>query len=177
MAEPHDQGGARPGAGRPSNAERYSDRLTGFTDAAADYLPTAFENLERLAECPERVELEHQAAGTIFRKDVVRKADGTPFLDAKGKPVPIMVCAFPELPPDHMVLVKRKVVQLPPDFKANELFVERIGGKARPMPEPDEEGLDLAQALDQADADIAAFVEPDDGPVESPTPDDEDGGP
>jgi len=125
-------GGSRPGAGRKPNAVKYEGQLGSFHDRAAEGLGRTYDNLRALAdgECV-RVETRRQRAGTITRKDVARDAKGEPVRDKNGKLTVIEVQVYPDLPPDEMVVVEEKSIRLPPDFKANELFVDRLGGRPK----------------------------------------------
>jgi hypothetical protein len=159
-------GGARPGAGRPSNQEKHQEAIATFTDLAARGLTQCFDNLCTLADGGfERTEVKMAPAGTLKRKDVVRDKDGEPLTDKNGKMTVVEVLLYPDLPADELVVIERKVITLAPDFRANEYLVDRVIGKPRAESEPDADGLNLAEALDQADADLEAFVEPDDGPA------------
>jgi hypothetical protein len=129
---PGKHGGPRPNSGRPSNAAKHEARLATFTDKVATHLPQAYKNLEALADGEaEGFEDEWKAAGAYTRKAVARNPDGTVVQDKNGKTTLEDVLCFPGLPPLELVMVGRKVRHLPPDFKANELMVERIGGKPR----------------------------------------------
>ena len=125
-------GGVRPGAGRPSNAVKYREPLESFHDSAAEDLAQTYRNLRQLADGEAmRTETKTQPAGIITRKDVARDKAGEPIRDKAGKLTVIEVLVYPELPADEMVIVEVKRISLPPEFKANEYFVDRLGGKPK----------------------------------------------
>lgn len=126
------KGGSRPGAGKPSNATRHATRIETFTDKCAGHLRRTYDNLRMLADGKAvRVETEWAKAGTVTRKDVVRDADGNPRSDKNGRFTIIDVQVYPDTDPDKWVRQKRKVIELPPEFRANEHIADRVMGKPR----------------------------------------------
>jgi hypothetical protein len=69
------KGGAREGAGRKSNAEKYGVQIAEYTDRCAEFLDDAQEKLRELIEGATRSECKRARAGTVTRKDVVRDED------------------------------------------------------------------------------------------------------
>lgn len=111
MADGH--GGAREGAGRKPHAERYAQEIETFADLAASDIEKNYSNLRRLADGGGEVaEEEWEAAGTVT---IGKGKDAKP--------------AFPNLPPEQLVLVRRKVTHLPPERQANEYLTNRVMGK------------------------------------------------
>lgn len=155
------RGGARPGAGRPTNPAKHQERVGRFTDRCAEYLDLAFDNLVKLAEGTQRVQRKQVAAGTILRKDVVRKADGSPWLDGKGKPMGCEVLAHPDLPPDQLLDGEVITTDLPPDERANEYLVNRVMGMPSQAREADPERIKLREALVRVRERMAAYRDPD----------------
>lgn len=149
-------GGRRDGAGRKPNAERHARRSATFTDRCAAQLAKTFRNLVAIATGATRTTTESRALGSIMRKDVVRKPDGTPWVDGKGKPAMCEVLAHPGEDPGRMIVTRRTVVELPPDFRANELIVDRVMGTPFPAAEEAADILEIRQALLAAIAAIAA---------------------
>lgn len=130
MAGQH--GGPRPNSGRKPNAVKYEEPIASFHDRAAEDFEATYEKLRQLADGKAlRFETKRQPAGTIFRKDVARDAKGVPIKDKNGKLTVIEVLVYPDLPAGQMVAVEEKQFVLPPDFKANELFVDRLCGKPK----------------------------------------------
>jgi hypothetical protein len=178
MAGSH--GGHRDGSGRKPNSEKYADQVASFNELAARGLSQNFDNLCTLADGGyERFETEYTPAGVIFRKDVARDKDGEIVRDKHGKPILVQVAVFPDLPPDQMIPIKRKVITLGPDFRANEYLVNRIMGTPIPQESPEAETLDIRTALADAMAAVAARKAR--GPISNekppdPPPEDEGGG-
>ena len=151
------RGGARPGAGRPSNAERHQEAIANFSDLAAAGLGQCYAKLRALADggC-ERTEVTWAPAGTVTRKEPLRDADGSPILNRAGGPILVEVLAFPDKPADELVAVEKKVITLAPDFKALEYLANRPMGRPREEAQPDAEQLDLRAAWASARAAMAA---------------------
>ena len=99
---PGNHGGAREGAGRKTNAEKYAPQIATFTDECAAYLKPAFRRLWDLIEGGVRVEVKTMPAGLVTRKGVARDDDGQVIRDDKGKPVIEDVRIYPERNPDEM---------------------------------------------------------------------------
>jgi hypothetical protein len=153
----NNHGGPRPGSGRPKNAELHAAKLSTFTDKVAAHLPQVYKNLEILADGGfKRVEYKYEPASQLTRRDVAREPDGTVIRDARGKPTVVEVPLYPGSLADKWVRVSRKVTYAEPNFKANELMADRIGGTPRPSPEVESEILEIRAALDAAVAAIAA---------------------
>jgi hypothetical protein len=165
---PDAHGGSRQGAGRPTNADAHREPIADFTARAAGYLPTAFDNLARLASGElVRVETKYERAACLTRKDVARDDDGEILRDKNGKPTVIEVPAFPGIDADEWVAVERKVTPLAPDFRANEYIINRAMGTPTPAATPDPEGLDLRAALIVAARLVAAYADPDAEPTKA----------
>jgi len=125
-------GGFRPGSGRKPNAVKYEGPIASFLDRAAEDLDQTYRNLRDLADgkCV-RVETRRKPAGSIVRKDVLRDKEGNPVADKRGKFTTIEVLLYPDLPPLQMVVLEEHEFKLPPDFKSNELYVDRLMGKPK----------------------------------------------
>jgi hypothetical protein len=161
-------GGARPGAGRKPNSERYAEQLGTAADHLASRLLEVAEAQAQLAlgEIPGE---KWVLAGLVTRKDVLRKKRPSdwpadePFddvwTDDKGKPVVIDAPLFPELPPGKLI----RIEQYPgkPDIKAIIEIWARLGGKPGQIPPVDPESIDLRAALTLARLARAAYVDPD----------------
>lgn len=110
MANGH--GGARPGAGRPRNSEKYAAEIQAFNDLVAAKLAERYAALELLADGGyEQVDEEWKPAGLIF----VGSGEWA-------------TLAFPQLPPEQLVCIRRTRSIAAPDRKANEYLVNRILG-------------------------------------------------
>lgn len=142
------RGGAREGAGRKKNTEKFAHQWAGFTELCADHLEEAFDHLWTLCEGATKVETKEVKACTMTRKDVVRDEDGRPITDGKGKLYLIDVLIFPAAGPDEMVLVERKTLELPPDVRAIAELIQRVGG--RPF-NAEDEAPDAGDAIGPAD--------------------------
>jgi hypothetical protein len=151
--------------GRPRNAEVHKAKLDTFNGKVANHLPQTYRNLQALADGEaEGYDDEYKAAGVITRKDVARQPDGTVFQDRQGKPVIIEALCFPHLEPTELVKIRRMERHLPQDFRANELMVERIGGKPRQAVEltgEDGEPVRLSIAFEDAIAKVYGHVDVD----------------
>jgi hypothetical protein len=150
-------GGARPGAGRPSNQEKHREAIATFADLAARGLTQCFDNLCTLADGGfERTESRWMPAGMVTRKEAARGPDGEVLFNRAGNPLLVDVHAFPGKPADELVLVERKVTTVAPDFRANEYLVNRVMGTPIPAPAPDPELLNIRDAVTAATAAMAA---------------------
>ena len=157
-------GGARPGAGRKAKAEKFAGPIAKVEERIADRLPQIVDNLEAIADgnAP-RVEEKWEPAGTLMIEKLATDPDGNQMFDAKGNPVTVKVLAFPDLPPEQLVLVEKKVVTAGPDFKANEYLANRILGKPTEAIEisgPDGGGVPLTVAFESAVAKIYGDPKP-----------------
>jgi hypothetical protein len=115
-------GGARPGAGRKTRAERFARPIASAERQIADKLSELVQTELQLAlEGGERVEERYAAAGTVLIEDVIEPPE--------GRPVKVKRPAFPDKPADELVLVERKVTTLGPDRQAVEYSIDRILGK------------------------------------------------
>lgn len=125
-------GGARAGAGRKPNNDKYASQIAAMNDRLADGIPTRLDALELLADGGyEQIQEVWEPAGLIFvTKQVVTK-DGT----ASMKEL-----AFPELTPEQLVCVKRTRSIAAPDRKANEYLINRIAGTPTQHIEADLDG-------------------------------------
>jgi len=111
---------------------KYEAPIASFHDRAAEDFGQTYENLRALADgkcC--RVEVKRKPAGSITRKDVLRDKEGTPIPDKRGKFTMIEVLLYPDLPPLQMVTLEEVEYRLPPDYKSNELYVDRLCGKPK----------------------------------------------
>lgn len=114
-------GGARANAGRKKKAEIFASEIAAAERRVADRLPRLLANLEQLADGGyEQVTETYEPAGLIqITKEVITK-DGT---------VSVKELAFPELPPDELVCVRRTRTVAAPDRAANVYLVDRILGR------------------------------------------------
>lgn len=127
---PDNQGGARDGAGRMRNADRFEAEVQSFTALAAKGLGQCFDNLCTLADGGwERVEEKFEPAGGITIKVVAKDADGKILTNSRGSPILVDGRLYPDAPDDQLVLVERKVTRMAPDFRANEYLVDRVAGR------------------------------------------------
>lgn len=146
-------GGARAGAGRKPNNAKYASQIAAMNDRLADALPSRVDALELLADGGfEEIQETWEPAGLIFvTKQVVTK-DGT---------VSMKELAFPELPPEQLVCIRRTRSIAAPDRKANEYLINRIAGTPTQHIDLDTDpdgALELsAAALDQAAKELAAW--------------------
>jgi hypothetical protein len=147
------RGGARPGAGRKSNAAKYTEQIARFTDRAANDLDKRYDAIDFLATGGfEEIEEVWKPAGLIqITKEVITK-DGT--LNVKE-------LAFPHLDPEQLVCVERKRKIAAPDLKANQYLVDRILGKPTQAVELDADpdgALEVtAAAMAQAASELALW--------------------
>jgi hypothetical protein len=127
MANGH--GGARRGAGRPRKAKKYQGQIAALEDQVVDRLPDRVAALELLAEGGyEQIEEELVPAGLVFIDDVTVE---------DGKVIRKRVRAFPNIPEDKLVCIRRKRAFAAPDRAANIYLIDRILGK--PGAESDDE--------------------------------------
>jgi hypothetical protein len=116
-------GGARPGAGRKPRALRFERPIAAAEKKIADHLPQLVDAELALAlQGGERIEERYAAAATVTIEDVIEPPE--------GRPIRVKRPAYPDLPPDELVLVERKVVTLGPDRAAAEYLIDRILGKS-----------------------------------------------
>jgi len=100
-------------AGRPRKAEKYAAPIAAFEDRAADSLPERYEALTLLAEGGfEQIEEIWEPAGLIYVGSGESRS-----------------LAFPNLPPEQLVCVRRVRSIAAPDRAANIYLVDRILGK------------------------------------------------
>lgn len=135
----HSHGGKRANSGRKPRAERFAKPIASAEKRIADKLPEVVDTLLALATgSSKRVEERFQAAGTILRDDVLRDPlTGEPERDGRGNFVKIRVPMFPDLPPDELVLVDRKEIEIGADRAAAEYLTDRILGKPVALVEQD----------------------------------------
>jgi hypothetical protein len=149
MANGH--GGVRQGAGRKAKAEAYAGAITAAERRIADRLPRLLDNLEYLADGGyEEVAQTFEPAGLVFVEAPVRDRKGVILLDAMGRPLMARQRAFPDLPPEQLVCVRRVVTVAAPDRAANIYLVDRILGK--PVA-----AVEVAAELNPGEAMLAAF--------------------
>lgn len=124
MADGH--GGARPGAGRPKNSDKFASQITEANETIADGLVGFVRNLRTLADGGfEQVSETYEPAGTVLidTTEIVTGSQGAKkVLRGKAK-------AFPDLEPDELVLVKRTVSYAAPDANANQYLIDRLMGR------------------------------------------------
>ena len=119
MANGH--GGARAGAGRKPNREKYAAQLAALSDRIAAGLPDRLDALEQLADGGyEQITEVWEPAGLVQINKVIETSDGT---------IRVTELAFPELKPDELVCIKRTRSIAAPDRKANEYLIDRIAGR------------------------------------------------
>lgn len=120
MANGH--GGARAGAGRKPNREKYAEQLTAMQDRLADGIPDRLDVLELLADGGyEQIVEVYEPAGLVqITKELIAE---------DGRSMNVKELAFPELPPEQLVCVKRTRSFAAPDRKANEYLIDRIAGR------------------------------------------------
>ena len=119
MANGH--GGARPGAGRKAKAEKYADQIAQTEDRIADRLGDRVAALELLADGGyEQVQEFWEPAGPIQISKMLETKEGT---------IRVTELAFPELPPDKLVCIRRTRSYAAPDRAANIYLIDRILGK------------------------------------------------
>ncbi|AIE83524.1 hypothetical protein [Fimbriimonas ginsengisoli] len=115
------RGGKREGAGRKSKDELYGRKVRIAENKISDRLPTIREDLEIIAHGAEQVEEEWVEACTVTVDDVRQMAGGQ-FAKIKRP-------AFPDAKPGELVMIRRKIIKLPPDYRANAYLFDRVGGK------------------------------------------------
>lgn len=106
-------GGAREGAGRKAKPDKFKLPIAKAEKRIVDRLPELIDNMFILANGGyERVEEEWQPAGLVYigSGEFARRA-------------------FPDLPSDQLVLVKRKSSIADKDRAANQYLIDRIMGK------------------------------------------------
>lgn len=120
MANGH--GGARTGAGRKRNSEKYAEAIASFHDQAAADLGRRYAALAFLADGGyEEIEEVYEPAGLVMvNKEVITE---------DGRSVNVREGAFPHLPPEQLVCVQRKKRIAAPDRQANQYLVDRVAGK------------------------------------------------
>lgn len=115
-------GGARPGAGRKARAQKFAGPIAAAEQAIVDQLPQIVGNLLMLANGGwEEISEHYEPAGLVLVDDYAQNAEGQSYK--------VKRLAFPDLPPDQMVLVKRVRSVAAPDRIANIYLVDRILGK------------------------------------------------
>jgi hypothetical protein len=113
-------GGSRPGAGRPRKAQKYAHPIAAMEDQIVDRLPDRVAALELLADGGyEQISETWEPAGLIMVAKEVITSEGT---------VTVKQAAFPELPPEQLVCVRRVRSFAAPDRRANEYLINRIAG-------------------------------------------------
>lgn len=115
-------GGAREGAGRKKHTEKFAPQIDAGLQIAADNLVDNIETLQLLAS-NDRVVIHEEwlPAGMVMIDDL--ECDDT------GKTSKIRRLAFPDLPAEQLVLVKRRVVNNGPSETAAIYLVDRVAGK------------------------------------------------
>lgn len=145
MANGH--GGARKGAGRPRNQEKYAEQIATFHDSAANDLDDRYAALQLLADGGFEEEEEEEVwepAGLVqITKEVIT---------SDGRSVNMRELAFPHLDPQQLVCVQRKKKKrtAAPDRQANQYLIDRVAGKPTAFVEGE-------MTVDAGDALIAKF--------------------
>ena len=149
MAAGH--GGARPGAGRKPKADKFKRQITRADKTIVGDLDVRVRTLTQIADGNYPIEEE------VWKPAALVIVDATEIVETdKGAvSVKIKTPAFPNLPPDEMVLVEKRISVAAPDLKANVYLVNRIMGS--PSRQPDEEEAiaatgplyDLSQLTDE----------------------------
>jgi hypothetical protein len=169
---PKPRGGKRPGAGRKTKAERNAGKTLAIEEQIAAYAPTALASLKKLAEGVTVVtKQKYAAACTLKQKDVVRDKDGVPLPCPKtGKFIVIEALIFPNAGPDQMILVGEEKITGDLDFKANEYLLNRALGRPPETPTDSGNGINIDEALEEAEAMAEGYRDPDQpgGPSHGP---------
>lgn len=114
-------GGARAGAGRPRNNEKYAEQIASFHDRAAADIDKRYQALAFLADGGfEEVETIKRPAGLITINKVVETKEGA---------IRVTELAFPHLDPEQLVIVEQKTRIAAPDRQTNQYLVDRVAGK------------------------------------------------
>lgn len=138
MANGH--GGRRTGAGRPRKAVKYERQIAAAEDRIADTLAERLDALELLAAGGfEQISETWEPAGLIFV--------------GSGE---FQSLAFPQLPPDQLVCVKRVRSIAAPDRTANIYLIDRILGKPTQAIDVD---ADPDGSLEQTAASLSAAAQ------------------
>lgn len=146
-------GGARAGAGRKPKAQTYQAEITTLERGIADRLPQLLANMQLLADGGfEQVTETWEPAGLLFVIKYVETKEGT---------IRVSEPAFPELPPDQLVCIRRSRSLAAPDRKANEYLINRIAGTPTQQitVDPDPDGAIAANtaAMEQAAQELAEW--------------------
>ncbi len=116
------KGGARPGAGRKPKAVKYERPINAAEKQIVQKLPAIMREQIRLALGGiETVKEEWEPAGLV-------QIDGE-IVNPDGKSLRVKQLAFPGLPADQLVLVKKTIEQTLPDRAAGQYLIDRIHGK------------------------------------------------
>lgn len=114
-------GGARSGAGRKRNSEKYAEQIAALHDRIASRLPDRTAALELLADGGyEQIQEFYEPAGLIQINKLVETKEGT---------IRVTELAFPHLDPKEMVCVRRVRSLAAPDRQANIYLIDRLAGK------------------------------------------------
>lgn len=120
MANGH--GGARPGAGRKRNSEKYAEAIAAISDRIAADFDDRYTALQMIADGGfEQITETWEPAGLIEREEVD--------FDVKGQAIRRKVPAFPDLPPDQLVCIRRTRSIAAPDRQANQYLIDRLAGR------------------------------------------------
>jgi hypothetical protein len=158
---PNGHGGARPGSGPKPRSQRFARPIAAAEKRVADWLPHLIETMKSLADGGTlRTEEKWVSAGSVTVEGIL--------VDEKtGRARRVKVPAFPDLPPDAMVLVERRTITLAPDARANEYLIDRIMG--RPVQKEELSGPDgTAIALDFRGAIVKIYGNAPDGDSSDP---------
>jgi hypothetical protein len=146
-------GGRRAGAGRKPHTQKYAPQIVAMHDRLADGQPRYVDNLELLADGGYNQIIEvWEPAGLITISKLIETEQGA---------ARVTELAFPELPPEQLVCVRRTRSVAAPDRKANEYLINRVAGtptqRVEIDPDPDG-GLEVtAAAMSDAAKELAAW--------------------
>lgn len=115
-------GGKREGAGRKKNAEKYESQINQTHDKIADKLSSLTDVMIKTATKGHKLLREtYEPAATVLVDDV-------DFDPETGRSVKTKRKAFPDLPPEQLVLTRRVIIQTAPDRDAGKYLMNRIAG-------------------------------------------------
>jgi hypothetical protein len=154
------RGGARPGAGRKPKAQKFAAPIARAEKQISDKLPGIVANLLRLADGGyDIVEETWEPAGTVMVSgmEIYEPQEGPP------RSMKVSRQAFPDLPADQLVLIRRVVSTTDMDRAANIYLVDRILGKPKERHEVDATGsaVIVVRAIDYREQLMALAPGPD----------------
>ncbi len=131
-------GGARPGAGRKPKAERYAPEIESANDKVFDRLGDNVDALQARADNDlVVVRTEYAPAGMVTVDDVE--------IDGEGRVIKVKRPAFPHLPPEQLVMVKRTETNNGPSETALIWLAEQGLGKPTQQIESIAKNIDLSK--------------------------------